>query len=222
MLKNDVLKKSSFIIKIAIVTATLGGVVLSLFYAEIDGYSHWATRLMYFTGLSNLWIGVSVFLLIIAPYTRKLSTDVWIKRLYVLRYIFVVSITVTCFVYCVLLAPFAEQGNFNPWTFSNVLTHVIAPIFAVADFFIDEYKFKIKKEHIIFTAVPPAVYFVFAGILNIFDVDFGRGDTYPYFFLNPETQGVAGVVKWVGILFAGFIALGYIFYGIDKTIKSKK
>jgi hypothetical protein len=44
---------------------------------------------------------------------------------------------------------------------------------------------------------------------------------YPYFFLNLETQGIAGVAKWVVMLFAGFIALGYIFYGIDKIIKSK-
>ena len=41
---------------------------------------------------------------------------------------------------------------------------------------------------------------------------------YPYFFLNPDNLGVVGVA----ILFAGFIALGYIFYGIDKLIKSKE
>ena len=42
---------------------------------------------------------------------------------------------------------------------------------------------------------------------------------YPYFFVNLETQGVAGVAKWIAILFVGFIALGHIFYGIDKIIK---
>ena len=45
---------------------------------------------------------------------------------------------------------------------------------------------------------------------------------YPYFFLNLDNLGVAGVAKWVAILFAGFIVLGYIFYGIDKLIKSKE
>ena len=45
---------------------------------------------------------------------------------------------------------------------------------------------------------------------------------YPYFFLNLDNLGVAGVVNWVAILFAGFITLGYIFYGIDKFVKSKK
>jgi hypothetical protein len=69
----------------------------------------------------------------------------------------------------------------------------------------------------------PALYVVFvyirAAILN-FDPE--APYIYPYFFLNLETQGVAGVTKWVAILFAGFITLWYIFYGIDKLIKSKK
>jgi hypothetical protein len=33
---------------------------------------------------------------------------------------------------------------------------------------------------------------------------------------------MAGVAKWVAILFVGFITMGYIFYGIDITIKSKE
>jgi hypothetical protein len=43
---------------------------------------------------------------------------------------------------------------------------------------------------------------------------------YPYFFLNIETQGIM-VVGWIFALLAGFVALGYGFYGVDKVIKSK-
>lgn len=229
MERKELFKRISFTLKILTVISSFSGVLLGIFYAERDGYSHWGTKLMYFTGLSNLWIGVSVFLLLIAPYTKKLSTDAWIKRLYVLRYIFVVSITVTCFVYCFLLAPFSEQGNFTPWTFSNILTHVVAPVLAVADFFLDEYKFKITKEHIIFTAVPPAVYFVFAGILNILDVDFGRGDTYPYFFLNLKSPAgifgfsdtppfVLGSFYWVTLFLLSICGLALIYSSINNKI----
>ncbi len=193
MERKELIKRASLILKILIVVSAFSGVILSLIYAERDGYSHWGTRLMYFTGLSNIWMGIAVLLLLIASTTKVFSTDKWKKGLYVVRYVFVVSITITCLVYCTLLAPFAEQQNFRPWTFSNILTHVITPIFSVADFFLDEYKFKITKEHVIFTAIPLAVYFAFAGTLNIFDVDFGRGDTYPYFFLNLKSPaGVFG------------------------------
>jgi hypothetical protein len=45
---------------------------------------------------------------------------------------------------------------------------------------------------------------------------------YPYFFVNLDTQGVPGVLMWVGILSAAFIAVGFAFFGLDRLIKSKK
>ena len=80
---------------------------------------------------------------------------------------------------------------------------------------------KVRWFYPIASVIFPVLYVVFvyirAAILN-FNPE--APYIYPYFFLNLETQGIAGVAKWVVILFAGFIALGYIFYGIDKLIKS--
>ena len=167
--------------------------MLSLFYAERDGYSHWLKRLLYFTGLSNIWIGICVLIILVAPFIKALNTGFAKDMLYVLRYIFTVSITVTGIVYCFILAPFAEEGEFNPWTLSNVLTHVVAPLLTLVDFFIDEYKLRLTKEHIAFTAIPPLMYFVFSSILNLLGMDFGRGDDYPYFFLNLKSPaGIFG------------------------------
>ena len=44
---------------------------------------------------------------------------------------------------------------------------------------------------------------------------------YPYFFVNLETQGVAGVAKWAAVLFVAFMAVGFVFYGIDRLLKCK-
>ena len=44
---------------------------------------------------------------------------------------------------------------------------------------------------------------------------------YPYFFVNLETQGVGGVAKWVAILLAAFVAVGFIFLGLDKIGRKK-
>lgn len=41
---------------------------------------------------------------------------------------------------------------------------------------------------------------------------------YPYFFVNLETQGVGGVIKWIVILLVAFIAVGYVFFGFDKLV----
>ena len=45
---------------------------------------------------------------------------------------------------------------------------------------------------------------------------------YPYFFVNLKTQGTMGVIKWILILFVAFVAVGYLFFGLDKLGKKKK
>jgi cytochrome c oxidase assembly factor CtaG len=46
---------------------------------------------------------------------------------------------------------------------------------------------------------------------------------YPYFFVNLDTQGVGGVLMWIGILSVAFAAVGFGFFGLDRlqTKKSK-
>ena len=42
---------------------------------------------------------------------------------------------------------------------------------------------------------------------------------YPYSFLNIEKQGVPGVLMWVLGLLVAFVAVGFIFYGLDRLGK---
>jgi hypothetical protein len=44
---------------------------------------------------------------------------------------------------------------------------------------------------------------------------------YPYFFVNLDTQGVPGVLMWIGILAVAFAAVGFIFFGLDRIGKKK-
>jgi hypothetical protein len=39
--------------------------------------------------------------------------------------------------------------------------------------------------------------------------------------LNIDTQGVGGVAKWIAILFVAFVAIGFLFLGLDKLGKKK-
>ena len=163
--------------KIVTPLSAFGGVLISLFYAQRDGYSHWSRRLLYFTAQSNLWIGI-VFLLLIV--FRK---QTWKRRLYLFKYVFTVSITATGLIFCFLLAPFSDD-SYTPWTFCNLLTHVLTPLLTVADFFLDDYRIPLKTGAVFSALLPPLSYCVFAWILEGFQVDFGRGVCYPYFFLN--------------------------------------
>ena len=45
---------------------------------------------------------------------------------------------------------------------------------------------------------------------------------YPYFFVNLDTQGVGGVLMWIAILSVAFVAVGFVFFGLDKLEKKKE
>ena len=55
----------SIINKFLIVFTSLGGVLLNLIFYKQDGYSSWGKRLLYFTNLSNIWIGITCLVLAI-------------------------------------------------------------------------------------------------------------------------------------------------------------
>lgn len=181
--------KGNTLLKICTVLSAFGGVLLSLVCAQRDGYSHWGRRLLYFTAQSNLWIG-GWFLLLLAL-KGKLG-EKGERRLYLWKYAFTVSITVTGLVFCFLLAPFSDE-SYRPWTVCNLLTHIVTPVLAVVDFFTDGYRLELKKGQVFLPVLPPLCYMIFAGFLGALNTDFGRGVPYPYFFLNYRSPaGVFG------------------------------
>lgn len=211
-------KRISFYLKWVIAAVSLIGVVMSFFNANADGYSHWSKRLLYFTSESNIWIALSCLSILLFPCLKSISNSTRVKdSLYILKYIFTVSITITGFIFCAVLAPGAENDNYNAWTVASIMTHVIVPVLSVADFFIDEYRIKLSKMHMLYTAVPPFLYLIFASVLGFLNVDFGRGDPFPYFFMNYSSPagffGTSDVMPYkIGsfywIVFILFIVLG--------------
>lgn len=185
-------KYASALLNILIFVFSVTGFLLSCIFARRDGYSHWLTRLLYFTQQSNLWIGFTslVFALMLI---KKGEGEHSLGKISVFKYIFTVSITVTGIVFCTLLAPFAEEGI---WTFASVLTHVVVPFLSILDFFTNKSIVTAEKKQIWWTMLPPLFYFAFASILCLCRVDFGRGDPYPYFFMDYYSE--VGLFGFVG------------------------
>ena len=224
-------KKLSIYLKSIIGICAIIAVTLACLFAVRDGYSHWYKRLLYFTQQSNIWIGVSSLVLVFLSLIEKSKNKVLIKEyMYVLKYIFTVSITITGIIFCVLLAPFAD---FDIWTSSSILTHIVVPILSIIDFFVDDKEIVFKKKHILLSLIPPLIYFVFAEILCILKVDFGRGDPYPYFFMNFYSEaGLFGYINssppqlgtmyWIIIIMLLIIFLGYLYYAFHSHTRKKR
>ena len=180
---------------------------------------------VHFTNQSNyLCIAVMVAQLI---QTAKKKEDSYVTAVPLLKFIGVLAILLTFVVFNVMLAP-ARDPQLN-WRVGSLLAHVVLPIMYVADWFLFRERGKVKWHYPIASAGFPLAYMAFifiqAAILK-FDTSILIPGTstpliYPYFFVNLETQGVGGVAKWAVLMFVAFMAVGFIFFGIDKLLKRK-
>ncbi len=223
-------KKFSVCLNFTVGAFVILGMILALTLAEQEGYTPWYTRLFYFTQQSNLWIGVTALTLGILSLTGTMEKNQKVKDIvYLLKFIFTVSITITGIIFCCLLAPFAD---FDVWTFSSILTHVAVPVLSIADLFVDDTEFNLQRKHIFTALIPLAYYFVFASVLSLLKVDFGRGDTFPYFFFNYYSEvGLFGFmggnppqmgsVYWFIVIFALVLGLSYLYYKLHPARKGK-
>ena len=181
---------------------------------------------VHFTNISNfLCIGIMLAALI---QTAKKKEDSFVKTAPLLKFIGMLGILLTFLVFNILLA-----GNRDPqlnWRIGSLTFHVVLPIMYVADWFMFYERKKCKWYYPLVSISFPLAYITFIFIqatIMKFDTSILIPGTttpliYPYFFLNLETQGVVGVIKWVVILLTAFIAVGYVFLGLDKITKAEK
>lgn len=175
---------------------------------------------VHFTNISNyMCIGI-VFAELLQ--SAKKNKDSYVSTAPFLKFIGVLAILLTFLVFNFLLAGQPDRDPQANWRISSISFHVVLPIMYVIDWLLFYEHKKIRWFHPLVSVIFPVLYvtfvFIRAALVN-FNPEVPY--LYPYFFLNIDNLGIAGVAKWVAILFAGFIALGYIFYGIDKSIKSK-
>ena len=226
-------KKISTALKAAVMLFAAVGLLLNFISANADGYSHWSKRLLYFTTLSNVWIALSLLLILLIPYVKAWEGSPRVKNiLYIIRFVFVISITLTGIIFCFVLAPGAKNENYNAWTLGSIFVHVLVPTCAIADFFVDPERITLRWQHVFLTLVPPALYLAFASILGACGVDFGRGDTFPYFFMNYTSPagffGTSDVMPykigsfyWIVFMLAVIISLGALYKRLYNGKKGK-
>lgn len=182
---------------------------------------------VYFTNLSNfLCIGVMAASFI---QTVRRKEDGPVTALPLLKFTGMLGILLTFLVFNFMLAGAPDRNPQLNWRVGSLLFHVTLPILYILDWFLFYERGKTKWYYPLVAVGFPLAYvgFIFlqAAIMN-FDSSIMIPGTstpliYPYFFLNLETQGTMGVVKWVVMLFSAFIAIGYMFVGIDKLLKKK-
>ncbi len=176
----SVKKIISLLLELSVSVCAVTGVCMTTFMTS-GTFMGGATAFLYFTVQSNVWIGAVCLVFFIAGLAEIITNRPLIPRwLFILKYVFTVSITLTGLVFCLVLAP-TLPGAFS--SAANVLTHVVVPAAAIADLFIGT-PVKLRYIDVLWALVPPVYYLFFSAAGFVFDWDFGGGNNYPYFFLN--------------------------------------
>ena len=183
---------------------------------------------VHFTNISNfLCIGVMVAALI---QTIRKKDDSYVSSTPMLKFIGMLGILLTFLVFNIMLAGAEGRDPQANWRIGSLCFHVVLPIMYILDWFLFYERKQCKWYYPIVSISFPLGYAIFlliqAIILN-FDSSILIPTTttpliYPYFFVNLDTQGVPGVLMWIGILAVVFAAVRFMFYGLDKIAKKNK
>ena len=162
--------------------------------------------------------------------TAKKKEDSFVKTAPLMKFIGMLGILLTILVFNIMLAGAEGREPQLNWRIGSLAFHVVLPIMYIAHWFLFYERRRCKWYYPIASISFPLAYLIFifiqAAIMGFDTSVLIPGTTtpliYPYFFVNLETQGVGGVAKWVVILLAAFVAVGFIFFGLDKIGKKKQ
>ena len=177
---------------------------------------------VHFTNISNYFCLAIMFAGLIQTIRKK--DDSYVSAAPLLKFIGLLGILLTFLVFNIMLAGAEGRDPQANWRIGSILAHVVLPIMYIADWFLFYERKKCKWYYPIISITFPAAYVIFlliqAAILK-FDSSILIPSTttpliYPYSFVNIEKQGVPGVLVWVLGLLVAFVAVGFIFYGLDR------
>lgn len=222
-------KISSIVVKLMIVISATIGILSTM---GMGGFMGGTKTLLFFTVQSNIWIAAICLIFVVLEIIGWIK-GINLKRnwLYIIKFMFTVSITLTFLVFAVLLAP--QIIKIYPSylsTPSNLCCHYITPILAIIDFTLFDTDWDSKRKHSLFSAIMPLYYLVFSMICSVSGVAFDdKGTTVPYFFLDYKTfgwfrigDGGIGVFYWIVIIVILVLGMGLGFYAINRLMKKTK
>ena len=213
----------SWILKCVVILSAAAGTAMSAF---AGGRSFMGGRavFMYFTIQSNLAIAVICAVGAVLLLKNRVIGHAW----YVIKFVGTVAITLTGVVFCFVLAP--TMGN-AAWNMQNILTHVVVPLFSVADFFVTGVFGSVRKRSVFFVLLPPLAYVIYAGVGFVRGWHFGGGRNYPYFFLNWGSPAGAfgftdalpfmGCVWWILVLMVFLLLIGCLYLSVVHAIQRR-
>lgn len=185
MIQNNKRKlEISYLVKLVAIIASVYGMIQS--YSGMMFFT-------YFTNLSNIFIDAVLLIFLFYQFQGRKIT----QTMYIIKFMATISITLTCFVYMLLLAPTNEAGfigaYFNDGA-GSFCVHLLNPLLAIIDFLYFDQNYHSSLKHVFYAIVPPLIYVGYVLILGqCFTVRWNETMLAPYNFLN-----YGAVTGWFG------------------------
>ena len=161
---------------------------------------------VYFTNLSN-YLCIAVMLLELIQ-TAQRKADGFVTLSPAVKFISVTAILLTFFVFNILLAGAPDRDPAQNFTITSISFHVVLPLLFVFDWILFYEHGRVKWTYPLYSTIFPLMYLAFVYIRAwMVGFDLNVPKLYPYFFINLDEQGVAGVVRWVVILLVAVIVV---------------
>ena len=182
---------------------------------------------VYFTNISNfLCLGVMIASLV---QTAKRRGDGYVTTAPMMKFIGMLGILLTFLVFNLVLAGAAGRDPQLNWRIGSLTFHVVLPVMYIADWFLFYERRQSKWYYPVASVGFPLAYAIFlliqAAALGFnAEIKHPLSTTpliYPYFFVDLR-DGVDKVLMWIAVLAVVFVAVGFIFFGLDRLGKKRE
>lgn len=203
------------------------GVYTNIIDTNENAFMGNGTALNFYTIQSNILVlATQVILFIYDLFYEKLK-EKFSKFISILKFVSTTAITLTLLVFWGMLAPYMEMETLK--SFSCILVHLVIPLGMIFDFLFSKDEYQVKKNDILFSLIPPVLYFIFCLIrAEISEVRLTGGSRFPYWFIDIDAYGWLGNENGIGVLYwIMIIAIIVLFiagclYLLNKKISNGK
>lgn len=206
-------EKLSLIYKILIVIVSGIGIYLNLKAFTPAG------ALIYYTIQSNIWVFAFFLIISILMVVKKLEKN---NIYYIFKGMVTMSITITMFVYQILLSSDASMNAYQNLQLECNFVHLFTPLLVITDYIIFGEKGNLKKSYPFIWSLTLVAYMIFDLLYVAIGGTFGDNLTYPYFYMDVDMYGVFGVFINCLFVYVFFIGYGTIVQTLDNKLGERR
>lgn len=175
--------------------------------------------ILYFTNISNLLCLIFFSIIIILTISKKLKKN---DFYYISKGMVTMAITLTMFVYNVVLSSNGNMSLFKGHMLECNLVHIVVPLLVIFDYIIFGKKGNLKKSYPYIWSLMLIVYQLFVTIYGALGGTFADGSKYPYFYMDVSKYGVYRVLLNGLIILIFYIGYGTIIQTLDNKLAKGK